>query len=276
MRHYFSRTIGMLLLIAAVLTVGLTIADSLTEQNLAATLVQGVLAPVRSATNALTRQAEKLYSYMYRYEALEAENERLKEELAKMQDDARRADSVSRDNDRLRALLDLTAAHSDYELTDAYVISWNANEWSSSFTVGKGTSSGIEVGMCVITANGEVVGLVTDAGSNYAVVKTILDASVEISAAIASSGYNGVVKGAYNSGLAGLLRMDYVSSAAVMRNNDQVVTSGSTVYPRGLVLGNIIDAGFDDIGIAKFAILKPSADIDNLEQVFIITAFNAQ
>ena len=45
------------------------------------------------------------------------------------------------------------------------------------------------------TSNGEVVGLVTEGGLNYAVVKTVLDSSLEISANIASSGYNGMVQG---------------------------------------------------------------------------------
>ena len=276
MRHFVDRRLRLLLLLAVLLAVGLTIADSLTEKSLAGTLVQSALAPVRSAANGLTRQAEKLYGYMFRYEALEAENKKLKEELANMQDNARRAEVVSRENDRLRVLTELKAANESYELVDAYVISWNANEWSSSFTINKGTASGVETGMCAVTANGEVVGLVTEAGSNYAVVKSILDASIEISAVISASGYNGVVRGAYNTGLAGMLRMEYVSSAAVIRNNDQVMTSGSTVYPRGLVLGNIVDAGFDDTGIAKYAIVKPSADIEKLEQVFIITAFDSQ
>ena len=276
MRHFVDRRLRLLLLLAVLLAVGLTIADSLTEKSLAGTLVQSALAPVRSAANGLTRQAEKLYGYMFRYEALEAENKKLKEELANMQDNARRADVVSRENDRLRVLTELKAANESYEMVDAYVISWNANEWSSSFTINKGTASGVETGMCAVTANGEVVGLVTEAGSNYAVVKSILDASIEISAVISASGYNGVVRGAYNTGLAGMLRMEYVSSAAVIRNNDQVMTSGSTVYPRGLVLGNIVDAGFDDTGIAKYAIVKPSADIEKLEQVFIITAFDSQ
>ena len=276
MRHFVDRRLRLLLLLAVLLAVGLTIADSLTEKSLAGTLVQSALAPVRSAANGLTRQAEKLYGYMFRYEALEAENKKLKEELANMQDNARRADVVSRENDRLRVLTELKAANESYEMVDAYVISWNANEWSSSFTINKGTASGVETGMCAVTANGEVVGLVTEAGSNYAVVKSILDASIEISAVISASGYNGVVRGAYNTGLAGMLRMEYVSSAAVIRNNDQVMTSGSTVYPRGLVLGNIVDAGFDDTGIAKYAIVKPLADIEKLEQVFIITAFDSQ
>jgi hypothetical protein len=38
-------------------------------------------------------------------------------------------------------------------------------------------------------------------------------------------------------------------------------------------LGYVVDAGFNDTGVAKFALLRPAADIDTLEQVFIITSF---
>ena len=66
---------------------------------------------------------------------------------------------------------------------------------------------------------------------------------------------------------------DTLPSAAVIRNNQQVVTSGSTVYPRGLIVGSVVDAGFETTGVAKYALLQAAADIDSLEQVFIITQY---
>ena len=275
MRHFFSTRVRVVLVVAILLAVGLTVISSLTGLSLPDMVVQGVLTPIRTGVSKLTDQAEQIYSYMFRYEALAAENEALKEQLAQMEDDARLADSVSRENDRLRALLELTASHEDYELVDAYIIAWGSNDWTSTLTINRGTNAGIEAGMCAITANGEVVGLVTQAGTNYATVKTVLDSSLGISATMASSGYNGMVQGNYADGREGLLRMNYLPSSAVIRNNDQVVTSGSTVYPRDLILGYVVDAGFDDTGVAKYALLQPAADIDTLEQVFILTAYNA-
>jgi len=68
--------------------------------------------------------------------------------------------------------------------------------------------------------------------------------------------------------------MDYLPSSSVIRNNDQVVTAGSTVYPRNLVIGYVVDAGFDDTGVAKYALLEPAVNIGSLEQVFIVTEFD--
>ena len=273
MRHFFSTRVRVVLILALLIAVGLVVASSLTDTSAPNTVVQGILTPLRSGANSLVNGAEKIYNYMFRYEALQAENEALKQEIAQLREDSRLADSIARENDRYREILGLQEARPDYELVDGYIISRSAADWNSTFTVDKGTSAGIDVGMCAITSNGEVVGLVTEAGANYCVVKTLLDSSLEISGTISSSGYSGMVQGGYSTGDEGMLRMNYLPSSAIIRNQDQVVTAGSTVYPRNLILGYVVDAGISDNGVAKFALLEPAADIDNLEQIFILTGY---
>ncbi len=273
MRHYFSTRIKVVLAIAVLLAVLLGVLGSLTGKEMPSGFLQTLLTPLRSGAYALTGQAERLYNYIYEFDSLAAENELLKQQLSQWQEDARRSDSLQRENERLRQLLKLMEANPDYKLVDAYVITRSSNDWTSTFTINRGADSGIAVGMCAITANGEVAGIVTEVGKNFAVVKTVLDSSLEVSATIASSGYSGVVTGCYTSGHSDMLRMDYLSSSAIIRNRDQVVTAGSTHYPRNLILGYVVDAGFDDIGVAKYAILEPAADIANLEQVFIMTEY---
>ena len=213
---------------------------------------------------------------MFRYEALAAENEVLEQRIAEMEDVARQADTVAHENERLRQALNLKTVHEDYVLVDAYIIGWSSTDWENTLTINRGTNSGITENMCAITANGEVVGLVTSVGLNWAEVTTVLDSTLEISGTIATSGYNGMVKGGYVDGHETLLQMNYLPSAAIIRNKDQVVTSGSTVYPRGLMMGTIVDAGFEETGIAKFALLDPAAEISSLEQIFIITQYTTE
>ena len=275
MRHFFSTKVRVVLILAVVLSIALAVTSNLTGLTLPDMFVQGVLTPLRGGVSRLRDSAEQFYSYMFRYESLEAENTALKEELAQLQADARTADALSRENDRLRQLLQLTATHEDYVLVDAYIIAWSSVDWNNTVTINRGTDSGIQEGMCAITSNHELVGLVTEAGPNYAVVKTVLDSSLQISATLASSGNNGQVKGSYTSGHEDLLRMDYLPSSAIIRISDQVVTSGSTLYPRDLVVGHVIDADFDATGVAKYALLEPAVDFDTLEQLFILTEYNA-
>lgn len=273
MRNLFTTRVKIILVIAALLSAGLAILSGVTNTTVVDLVVQGLLAPFKAAGTALTTTAEKYYGYMFRYEALAAENEVLEERIAQMEDVARQADAVSRENQRLRDYLNLTATNEDYKSVDAYIIGWSSTDWENTLTINRGTNAGIQENMCAITANGEVVGLVTAVGTNWAEVTTVLDSTLEISGTISTSGYNGMVRGGYISDNQTLLQMNYLPSSAIIRNQDQVVTSGSTVYPRGLIMGYVVDAGFEDTGVAKFALLDPAADINALEQIFIITEY---
>ena len=276
MRRLFSTRLRVLLVLAVLLTAGLSVMSGLTNESVPDLVIQGVLAPVKGAVSTLAKTAEKYYSYMFRYEALAAENEVLKANIAQMEDVARQADATNRENQRLRKALGLQSTHESYKMVDAYIIGWSSTDFTNTFTINRGTNAGITTNMCAITENGEVVGLVTQVGLNYAEVKTVLDSTLEISGTISSSGYNGMVKGGYISGNEKLLRMDYLPSSAIIRNKDQVVTSGSTMYPRGLIMGSVVDAGFEETGVAKFALLKSAADISSLEQVFILTEYTTE
>ena len=273
MKKLFSGRVKIILVIAVVLALVTAITAAIFGTPWGGKAVQSVLTPIRNGFSAITRTVERYYNYIFSYESLESENEYLKQQLASMEDEVRSADSLQRENDRLRELLELSEEHEDYSFCAAYIVSWDSSNWKSTFTIGKGTNSGLDTGMVAITENGQVVGLITEVGSNWATITTVLDTSLEISACIASSGYTGVVQGSYTTGNAGMLRMNYLPSEAVLRNNDQVVTTGSTVYPKDLILGYVEDAGFDETGVAKYAILRPATDFDDLVQVFIITDY---
>ena len=273
MKQIFSKKVRTVLLAAVLLTIVLSVAAGALDFQLPELAVQTVLQPLRSGAQAMTRQAEGIYSYLFRYEALEEQVKALEAENAQLREEVRAAAALTREVERLNAALDLKTRREDFKLLDAYIIGWDSGDWSEQCIINKGAPAGIQVNQCVITANGEVVGLVTEVGLNYAVVKTVLDSSLEISANIAASGYNGMVQGGYATGEEGYLRMNYLPSDAVICNHDQVVTAGSPLYPRDLVLGSVVDAGFDETGVAKFAILEPAADFGSLEQVFVLTSY---
>ena len=275
MKQNFSRRVRNVLVAALLLTIVLSVAAGALGFNLPDVAVKTLLQPLRSGAQALTSQAEGIYSYLFRYEALEERVKQLEAENAQLREEVRASAALTREVERLTAALDLKTQREDFVLLDAYIISWDSGDWSERCTINKGSLAGVEVNQCVITANGEVVGLVTEVGKNYAVVKTVLDSSLEISANIATSGYNGMVQGGFATGEEGYLRMNYLPSDAVICNHDQVVTAGSTLYPRDLVLGNVVDAGFDETGVAKFAVLEPAADFGSLEQIFVLTSYAA-
>ena len=89
MRHLFSTRLRVILIVALVLSIGLTIVSGAVNQSIPSLLVQGLLAPLKAGANALTNQAEKYYGYMFNYESMAAENEAMKAQIADMEDEAR-------------------------------------------------------------------------------------------------------------------------------------------------------------------------------------------
>jgi len=275
MKHFFSTRIRVVLVVTLLLAGILAVIGNLTGLSFPSMLVKGILTPLRTGVSRLTDQAENLYSYIFEHDSLLEENARLKQQLAEIEDDARNADAIARENARLRELLNLQQSDEDYKFVDGYIIAWSSNDWSNTITINRGSNAGIQVNMCAVTANGQLVGLVSEVGPNYAVIKTVLDSTIEISATVAGAGYNGMVKGGYSTESPDKLRMNYLPSTATIHIHDQVVTTGSTVYPRNLILGYVIDAGFDDSGVSKFALLQPAAEIGSMGQVFVVTDYNS-
>ena len=272
MKKFFTPKVRLVLILCVVLVIAAAVLGSVTSGTPAAEKLAGtLLSPFRSGAAAVTRQVERVYDYMFRYEALEAENHALKEKISSMEEDVRDAQTMKRENERLNNLLGLSEQHADYKFLSAYVTSWDSSNWKSVCTLSKGTGAGITEGMCAVTEYGQVVGLVTAAGPGWATVTTVLDPSLEISASITSTGYAGVAQGSYDGG--GEMRLNYLPTDAVIRNNDQVVTTGSTRYPKGLILGYVSDAGLDETGVGKYAMVKPAAQLDSLEQVFLISDY---
>lgn len=259
---------AVVLAILAAVVLGLTSGASFFENA-----VGSILSPIRAGVAAIDRQFEKYYNYLFQYARLESENAALQSKVLAMEEDIRTVEELQRENARYKALLQLSESHEDYSYVSSYIISWDPSDYKSAFTIGTGTNNGLEEGMCAITENGQVVGLITEVGWNWATITTIMDSSLEISASISSSGYNGVVQGTFLPDGSSVLRMNYLLTDAVLKNRDQVVTAGSTLYPRGLLLGYITNASLDETGVAKYATLDPSCDFDALEQVFIITNY---
>lgn len=274
MKKFFTGRVKIILAAAMSLAILFAVVGVISDGATLGQQVTGLLlSPFRAASAAVVRQVEQFYDYLFRYDALEAENELLKQQVAQLQEDARDVAQYERENEYLTALLGLQEEHPDFSFLSAYVTSWDASNWKTACTISKGTESGIAEGMCAVTAYGQVVGMVTEAGPGWATVTTILDPSMEISASIAASGYTGVVQGSYDKD--GTLRMNYLSTGAVVKNNDQVVTTGSTFYPKNLLLGYISDAGSDETGVGKYAKLTPAANLGDLEQVFLIADYQS-
>ncbi|MBQ6372437.1 MAG: rod shape-determining protein MreC [Oscillospiraceae bacterium] len=235
----------------------------------------GVLAsPLQKVISSTVNWFDTIYGYLYEYDSLMAENESLRAQLADAQQSARDGIEASEENVRLRELLNLRDKNSSFVLESSKVVLWSSSNWSSSFTISKGKSSGIELGDPVITEYGVVVGQITELGENWATVSTLIDVDMSVGAFIGETGTSGMVVGEFSLMKKKQAKLTYLADGAQIFAGDDVLTSGQGgAFPQGLVIGTISAVQTEAGGQIEYGIIEPTCDFDSLVQVFIIKDF---
>ena len=269
------KTAGLVVLAALVLVLALTVIGRLTgRENIFTRSFQSAAAPAEKLVSSAAVKLEELRAALRDYEALQAENEELKARIAAMEEEVRQSQGANAENDRLRQLLELKRSHTDYVLLDASIISWGSSNWSSTFDLDKGSFSGVEVGDCVITETGFVVGVVTETGLYSCSVRTLIDPRTAMGATVHSTGLTAVAEGDFSLLAGGELKLTYVFENSVLELGDTVLTSGAGgVYPAGLVIGKITGVASEEGGYGQYGIVTPSAELESLSQVFLILEY---
>lgn len=240
-------------------------------ENLAGVVRQ----PVQKAATAVVDWLEGAYGYLYKYDDLQAENDALRAQLAEAQADARAGMDALEENARLRELLNLTQAHTDYVWESAKIVSWNASNWSSSFTISKGEKNGVEVGDCVITEYGALAGQVSEVGSTWATVNTVIDVSTNVGALVGEDGAAAMIIGEFALMQQSCVKLTYLNEGAQMFLHDVVLTSGAGgTFPQGVNIGTVTSIQTKAGGQSEYGVVTPAVDLSTLVQVFVIKDFD--
>ena len=275
MRRFFTRHGLMVLAAAAAVMVILSLVTYFSSNTDALTgIVNTVAAPFRSMSAAVSGWVDDKVRFAREFDALEEENQALREELAALEAEIRQAREDREENALLRELLDLREQRRDFELESARVTQGSTSNWASTLTLDVGTDYGVAVGDCVITAEGALVGAITDAGGSWSTCTTLIDTESAFGARVFRTGEAAVARGEFSRMGEGLLELDYLDADAAVMAGDLIVTAGLGGYcPADLVIGSVREVMTGDDGLAQYAVLEPSADLEGLRQVFIIKDF---
>ena len=276
MKNFFTKNGIILLTVITVIAVLLCVVSAASSGTGFLHNALGVIAsPFRAAGSAVTGWVSGIDEHFTSLEELQEENDRLRRENAELQRQLNQAKEDSEENQRLRTLLDLRQQRRDFVFESASIVGRSSSNWSSALTLSKGTSSGISIGDCVVNEEGFLVGVVTDAGLNWSTVTTILDTDSQLGAIVFRTGEATVAQGDLALMNEGLLRLSYLEDESSVMNGDLILTSGlGGYYPSDLVIGAVKEIRTDDTGLTKYAILSPQVSLDELRQVFVITAFD--
>ena len=276
MKNFLKNNGLWILFAAAVISVGLAALSLMSTTSSPLVDITGTItSPMKSAYTAVAMWFNDLQRYYKDTAAIEEENAALRQRIAEMEETIRQAEADRAENVLLRELLNLTEQRRDLsDLEAATVTEHSVTNWTSSLTLNKGTSLGIETGDCVIDETGALVGVISEVGLNWSTVLTLVDTDTSLGAQIFRKKDLGIAQGDFSLMEQKRLRLDYLTTDSQLLSGDLVVTSGlGEYYPSGLVIGSIEEIQVDDSGAASYAILAPAADFDALTEVFVIKSF---
>jgi len=239
-----------------------------------------VTRPVRSLASTVARAFGTIYASIYRYDELEKRYEELLRSTVQLLADSRELEDIRKENESLRNLLEFRARHGGYQHEMATLESWNADNWSSSFIINRGYSnSRITRGMPVATEYGVLIGQVSEVGATRSTVITVLDTTFSASAfvggdSLEDSDGTATIKGDFAHMRSRLLILDHIDDELNVIPGTSVFTSGAGgVFPPGLTVGEVERVENHSSGIGRYATVRPSRDIDTIQEVFIIVEF---
>ena len=238
--------------------------------------VSVVSQPFLKFSSSVTDSVNDFLDRFVRAEELYLENEKLKEELRKANELLIGYEETKRELDQYREFLGLQETNPDYEFQPATVIGRDSTNRFYSFTIDKGSLDGVSAADPVITEDG-LVGIIWEVGLTYSHVRTILDISVEAGVYDITTRDSGILSGDITLSSSGLCKLQYLPLESGIASGARIVTSGiGGVFPKDLPVGTVKSIKVDASGLSLVAEVLPFADIENVSEVLIITAFNGQ
>lgn len=233
-----------------------------------------IVTPLQNGVAAATDWFTDLFGYFYRYDALERENEELKQRIQEYEKLEIEYHAAVNQNAALREAAGIKAKRAEFELELCSVVSVSGNGFQSSLTLSRGSVSGIEVGDCVITGDG-MVGYVDQVALNHCVVKTVIHVDFNASAAVSRTRDVVVASGDFELAADGLLKVPYLENDANIRVGDVILTNGGA-YPPDLIVGRVAEVKQEKHGISSYAAIQPAVDLDSLSTVFVVKNFSVE
>ena len=193
------------------------------------------------------------------------ENERLILEVDRL---LNKNNELIEENRYLERVGKLTAYFKKKEknIITAKVIGRDATQWSKMLFIDKGTNDKMKKNLMVMT-NAGVVGHVIHSSLNSSKVLLITDSRSAIDSVFQNTREPGVTVGTGE----GMCETKFVAIEAEVKLGDKVISSGlGGVFPRGLMIGTVVDIVKKKQDLFQNVTIAPSAKLAHLEEVAIV------
>jgi len=230
--------------------------------------------PIQQAVDGFARDVGSIATTIQEIDQLRQENDALRAENQSLEELARQAQELRRENEILTGLLQLRNGL-EFQTRAVTVIARESSEARRALVIDRGADDGIVEGQVVISTGGALVGRVTEVGPNFAHVVLISDTTSTVIGQLSTSVATGRVEGQL-----GALVMSDVDAAVTVQIGEEVYTAGIELgvgvrspYPKGLLIGRVIDLDRDPNEVVQTLFLDPAAPLDRLEFLLVITDY---
>jgi len=271
LRHLLGNRNFILVVVTVLLLILIGLSSQIESINQLGNLLSIPLNPLQKAFTFLGDKLDDFVTFFKDTRSMKLENEILRERVKILEEENRELRKYRDEINELREALNLKGRFDDYEMVGANVIAKDPGNWFNYFLVDVGTSSGIETDCAVLTGGRGLVGRVAQSHLTSSKIMTIIGEDSVVSGWIQEKGGNVRVKGDITLKDDGLCRMDYIPLDVDVEVGDIVETSGlGGIYPRGILIGRVIEVRHINSEFNRYAIIEPAVDFKNLDKVYIL------
>ena len=270
MGFFRKKSVILIIVFLIVLTLSGLVATKKYKVTFLETTFNTVLAPFEEATSFVSLKTNNIIYSCSDFISVYKKNQLLREENSDLRRQLLNSNEIAAENDRLMKMLDYQNQNQQYELVISRVIGRDPGSWTSIIIINRGTKDGINKNMAVINENG-LIGNVINAYSNCSKVQLITDPRSAVGALVQreESRVAGILEG--NSSTPMNPHMVNLANDADIVVGDKIITSGfGGIYPKGLLIGEVIEIINDELGFLKNAKIVPAVNLNRLEEVSVI------
>lgn len=199
------------------------------------------------------------------------ENDRLRHQVARLEEERQRLSAEGIENRRLRSLLQLRERLGG-EVLAAQVIGKDVSPFFrvTRIELDRGERDLVRAGMPVVAAQG-LVGQVRRAWGRYCDVLLIVDRTSAVDVTVQRTGARGMLRGTGESERY-MARVQYLGREDAVRVGDLVHTSGlGQRFPASILVGRVTRIVRQEFGLWQEVEVTPAVDFSTLDEVLVLT-----
>ena len=230
------------------------------------------LNPIQGILYKATDTVKGTLDFFLNFSEVKEENKRLVKENEELKDKLLVYSDLEEENERLREVLNFAQERDNYNYIACDIIGYSGGSFLDGYKVNKGENANIQKGMIVIAAQG-LVGQVTQVGSNWSIVQSLVNENIAVSVMVESTReVTGYLKGFKDSQNRNLAKVYDLPMDSEVKEGDVIMTSGvGELYPKEIKIGEVTHVEEDKIKVMKSAVVKPYVDFNKLEELFIVS-----